>query len=79
MKKIYYKQDNFNLRIKYINSNTVVTIPYKKNSIKRIKVLFQNKHLKTFGFYYDNKEILLDSVEANSKTEKLKFNLNLNS
>ena len=79
-KKYITSKINFNLRIKYINSNTVVTIPYKKNSIKRIKVLFQNKHLKTFGFYYDNKEILLDSIEANSKTEKkLKFNLNLNS
>ena len=52
---------NYRLRIKYEGSNTVLSIPLNDINERKITQLFKNKHIKTYGFYYEKKNIILDS------------------
>ena len=50
----------------------------KNKNINKIKSLFKKKHLKTYGFYYNKKDIFIDSIEIEAiqgDDLNLKFNL----
>ena len=67
------------MRIKYEGSNTVLSIPLNDINERKITQLFKNKHIKTYGFYYEKKNIILDSIEAEaSYDQSINFNLKLN-
>ena len=70
---------NYSLRLKYSGSNTIINIPLNVINEDRIKNLFKKKHFKTYGFYYEDRKIVLDSLEAESSNDqKLNFNFKLN-
>ena len=78
-KKYYDSRLNYRLRIKYEGSNTVLSIPLNDINERKITQLFKNKHIKTYGFYYEKKNIILDSIEAEaSYDQSINFNLKLN-
>ena len=66
------------VRLKYFGSNTIISLPLKNKNINKIKSLFKKKHLKTYGFYYNKKDIFIDSIETEAiqgHNLNLKFNL----
>ena len=68
----------FFVRLKYFGSNTIISLPLKSKNINKIKSLFKKKHLKTYGFYYNKKDIFIDSIETEAIQRdnlNLKFNL----
>ena len=78
-KKYNNSHKNYSLRIKYFGSNTLINIPIKEIDEVKISESFKKKHLKNFGFYYDNKKLVLDSIEAeSSQHESFELNLNFN-
>ena len=76
-KKYNNSHKNYSLRIKYFGSNTLINIPIEEIDEVKISKSFKKKHLKNFGFYYDNKKLVLDSIEAESSHHE-SFDLNLN-
>ena len=75
LKNIYYNHCAYVLRIKYSNSNTIISIRLnKKNSIS-IKNEFLNRHYKLFGFNYSNRKVVIDSIEAEVYQTSKKINI----
>ncbi|MBV68933.1 MAG: 5-oxoprolinase [Pelagibacterales bacterium] len=65
IKKKYFKSRLvYYIRLKYFGSNTVISLPLKKMDILELKSLFNKKHLKTYGFNYNKKDIFIDSIET---------------
>ena len=59
-----YLKTNFILRLKYIGSNTLISLVLKEKKANIIKLEFFTKHQRLFGFNYKNKKIIIDSIEA---------------
>ncbi len=77
-KKYSNSKLNYSLRVKYLGSNTVISIPINEINENKIKSLFKRRHFKTYGFYYEDKKVMLDSIEAESTSDQnLKFNFKL--
>ena len=73
IKKKYFKSRLvYFIRLKYRGSNTVINLPLK-NGHYELKSLFNKKHLKTYGFYYNKKDIFIDSIETEAILEN-RFN-----
>ena len=70
IKKKYFKSRLvYYIRLKYFGSNTVIRLPLKKMDIVELKSLFNKKHLTTYGFYYNKKDIFIDSIETEAILE----------
>ena len=79
IKKYTIKKLIYFMRLKYLGSNTVITVPLKKIKLNTLENTFKKKHLETYGFFYDNKKIFIDSIEAEIQCpEILDQKLNIN-
>ncbi len=68
-KKFYNVKLIHIIRLRYFGSNTVISLSLKSMNISKLKSLFKKKHLKSYGFYYNNKDIIIDSIETEAILE----------
>ncbi len=58
------KKIKYIFRIKYYGCNTIVSVKLNKKIVSNIRSAFLKKHKKLFGFNYNNRKVIIDSIEA---------------
>ena len=64
------KKVKYTFRIKYYGCNTIVSIKQGRKKISNLRETFLKKHKKSFGFNYNNRKVIIDSIQAELYQEK---------
>lgn len=74
-KDLNLRNKEYEIRLKYYGSNTIISTKLKKKSINQLNREFFKSHKKTYGFNYKKKQIIIDSiaVEVYGKKSNYKY------